>query len=177
MSFFLSFFGLKLTPWWEAGWCCVVSQPPALRHLLLGLQPVFLLPLDAQPSAPPPTWAPPLRLQSWGAEQRRSAVEGLGSVAPEEGVQAGRAPERPEEGSPGHQESSPGQQRGPRRGAGRGSVQDGRWCAMDGYLRTVGQDTCMCPLNCAASSEHMFATYPSYSPRGGHVSPTQPSGF
>ena len=135
MSFFLSFFGLKLTPWWEAGWCCVVSQPPALRHLLLGLQPVFLLPLDARPSAPPPTWAPPLRLQSWGAEQRRSAVEGLGSVAPEEGVQAGRAPERPEEGSPGHQESSPGQQRGPRRGAGRGSVQDGRWCAMDGGER------------------------------------------
>lgn len=46
-----------------------------------------------------------------------------------------------------------------------------------GYLRTVGQGTCICPLNCAASSEQMFATYPSCSPRGGHVSPTQPSGF
>ena len=46
-----------------------------------------------------------------------------------------------------------------------------------GYLRTVGQRTCICPLNCAASSEQMFATYPSCSPRGGHISPTQPSGF
>lgn len=46
-----------------------------------------------------------------------------------------------------------------------------------GYLRTVGQDTCLCPLNCAPSSEQMFATYPSCSPRGGHVRPTQPSGF
>ena len=39
--------------------------------------------------------------------------------------QAGRAPERPEEGSTGHQESSPEQQQGPRRGAGGGRVRDG----------------------------------------------------